>query len=216
MVSDPQRQCIASAAPPRSGKRQYEIWPGNNRCSPNATRRRFDTAIPHSLCTCHRFCCHGFVMFGPPGDCEWNLCAWASIAVPLSGYFVYCSPILWEAVGPAIPLGIGYMAIVAVASLCLTSMTDPGYIPRQSQRAPAPDAGPRGRTRIFHTAQGESEFTWCPTCLLWRPPLSHHCSSCGHCVLGYDHHCAPALRVANLRRGSAAGAEPRRVAQARS
>ena len=156
MVSDPQRRSIASAAPLRSGKRQYEIWPGNNRCAPNATRRRFDTAIPHSLCTCHRFCCQGYVMFGPPGDCEWNMCAWASIVVPLSGYFVYCSPILWETVGPAIPLGIGYMAIVAVASTQLNPHWQMRYVAaghpvwRRARpgRGPTPLCVPSGRCCI--------------------------------------------------------------------
>ncbi|KAJ3178095.1 hypothetical protein HK101_010157 [Irineochytrium annulatum] len=30
---------------------------------------------------------------------------------------------------------------------------------------------------------------WCKKCGFWKPDRSHHCSSCGKCVLKMDHHC---------------------------
>ena len=29
----------------------------------------------------------------------------------------------------------------------------------------------------------------CERCNCMKPPLTHHCSSCGHCILRMDHHC---------------------------
>lgn len=29
----------------------------------------------------------------------------------------------------------------------------------------------------------------CPSCCLYKPPRTHHCSRCKRCVLKYDHHC---------------------------
>jgi hypothetical protein len=30
---------------------------------------------------------------------------------------------------------------------------------------------------------------FCGTCQIDKPPLASHCSMCGHCVKGFDHHC---------------------------
>ena len=158
--------------------RYYERWPGKN-----------------------RFCCWGRVMLGPWDDWPFNGCAWTTIAIPSYLYFRYAAPVLWEHWGPGYPIFCAYALASTVVSLSLTTCTDPGYIRREPQQGPREDeqAPPRknmygraaAQTAQFATALGggRSTFTWCTTCLVWRPPRSHHCSDCGACVLGYDHHC---------------------------
>jgi hypothetical protein len=153
----------------------YTRWPGKN-----------------------RFCCWGRVMLGPWDDWPFNGCAWTTIAIPSYLYFRYAAPVLWEHMGPGYPIFCAYALASTVVSLSLTTCTDPGYIRREPQQGPALENAPKanmyGRVQAqqaqFETALGgRSTFTWCTTCLVWRPPRSHHCSDCGHCVLGYDHHC---------------------------
>jgi palmitoyltransferase ZDHHC9/14/18 len=166
----------------RESERQYESWPGNQ-----------------------RFLCGGYLMLGPSIDWPYNLCAWSSILVPSVCYFCYAAPALWAHSGPLLPLFTGYMLLATLLCLCLTSCSDPGFIPRQAGQARplahASTDGPEGavaigsprglagRQRRIVTELGPTLFTWCHTCEIWRPPKAHHCSECGHCVLGYDHHC---------------------------
>lgn len=93
----------------------------------------------------------------------------------------------------------GLLALT-IFTMCLSWLTDPGFIPRHEQ--PHPTAKDQRKThtladgrksntiyRWIQTEVGVDPFTWCTTCKLWRPPFAHHCSDCGHCVLGFDHHC---------------------------
>ena len=140
-------------------RRLYEEWPGHN-----------------------RFCCRGHIMIGPWEDWPYNLCAWSSILVPSVSYLYLAVPLIYEKTDSVwLPLFSMLMLGSTVLCLCLTSCSDPGYLPRQPQ--PGPLEG-HGRQRRIQTALGAQLFTWCQTCKLWRPPKSHHCSSCGHCVLG--------------------------------
>jgi len=174
----PSSALTASAGPAAGQVRYYKVWPGKN-----------------------RFCCRGRIMTGPWSDLPFNGCAWTTIAIPSFLYFRFAAPVLWEHWGPGYPIFCAYALASTIVSLSLTSCTDPGYIRRQPQQGPepaaedgtAPQRNMYGRTPpqqvTIDTSLGRSTFTWCRTCELWRPPKSHHCTDCGQCVLGFDHHC---------------------------
>lgn len=46
---------------------------------------------------------------------------------------------------------------------------------------------PHGMTTV--TAKSTGKPRYCKKCRTTKPDRSHHCSSCGHCVLKMDHHC---------------------------
>ena len=133
------------------------------------------------------------ITYRDPYGHEWLVCGGQNVA-RLRGLWCAQVPTLWEQSGPAYPLFSAYAFAAAVIMLCLTSSTDPGYILRHKQPPPtAPQttasASVQRKTTIVETNIGRETFTWCRSCELWRPPKSHHCSDCGHCVLGFDHHC---------------------------
>lgn len=38
-------------------------------------------------------------------------------------------------------------------------------------------------------SEGVTGPRFCKTCVVYKPPRSHHCRYCGRCVLKMDHHC---------------------------
>ena len=89
---------------------------------------------------------------------------------------------------PALLLTITFVALSSVI-LC-----DAGALPIHISTLVGPACGPREFARteiapIASLANGGGEVKFCLTCRVWRVPGSRHCSTCGHCVAGYDHHC---------------------------
>lgn len=83
--------------------------------------------------------------------------------------------------------------LVTLLALGTVVFRDSGALPVHISTLVVPDCGPREHARsepapLAISADG-AEVKFCLTCRVWRLPGARHCSVCGHCVAGYDHHC---------------------------
>ena len=103
----------------------------------------------------------------------------------------YASP------GGALAIAIAPPAIfLAITATALTIVVtgDAGSLPKHVSTLAGTDCGVREFARtetapLAPLAGGGDDAKFCLTCRVWRPPRARHCSTCGHCVAGYDHHC---------------------------
>ncbi|SCV04099.1 LANO_0G08152g1_1 [Lachancea nothofagi CBS 11611] len=123
------------------------------------------------------------------------LAAWI---VPMVLYSIFEAQTIWS-------FGHGHGALVVMfyyswaiclASFIRTAASDPGALPRNVHVPTVvndfelpqeyyniitlPSAHPEGRT---------IDVKYCPTCRIWRPPRTSHCSACEACITTHDHHC---------------------------
>lgn len=90
----------------------------------------------------------------------------------------------------------------ALVLLLLTSVRDPGIVPR-NVHPPEPedyDASIEGGSNETQQSRFPRmkevvingiivKIKYCDTCMLYRPPRCSHCSICNNCVQRFDHHC---------------------------
>uniref|UniRef100_A0A7E4VL16 Palmitoyltransferase n=1 Tax=Panagrellus redivivus TaxID=6233 RepID=A0A7E4VL16_PANRE len=151
----------------------------------------------------NRFFCDGLLMTTRQSSVF--LLTMFLITATFTMFCVFDAPYLTHRVSIALPIIAGVMYIFVIGSLLKTSFTDPGIIPRPSNReaieydrqcaemaeVAARGGGNANMPRIkFITVKGQSvKVKFCFTCRLFRPPRASHCSICDNCVMNFDHHC---------------------------
>ncbi|KAK3581653.1 hypothetical protein CHS0354_033411 [Potamilus streckersoni] len=154
-----------------------------------------------------KFCWNGRFMCAP--DYSGFFCCLALVVVTGALFFARDCEYLAREVTPAIPVIGGLLFIFILGTLCRTTLTDPGVIPRatpeevldiekqmteQNQNS-SQDAA--NGTYVYQAPRYKEveikgrklKLTFCHTCQMFRPPRASHCSRCNNCVERFDHHC---------------------------
>jgi len=73
-------------------------------------------------------------MIGPTSneDISANICTWMCILIITIIYLVFAGPVLWENLSPLLPICNGILLLSTMVFLVLTTITEPGIIPRKN------------------------------------------------------------------------------------
>ena len=89
----------------------------------------------------------------------------------------------------------GVLPIFSLIMFIVTSMTNPGIIPRAKYEMWLQQR-PGRKTQLFVFRQAKYRLpgqplqaTFCQECMIIRPFRAHHCGRCDNCVEWFDHHC---------------------------
>uniref|UniRef100_A0A915HIJ1 Palmitoyltransferase n=1 Tax=Romanomermis culicivorax TaxID=13658 RepID=A0A915HIJ1_ROMCU len=178
---------------PTNINRQHEL--------PNIQYRQYSDQISYSCC--------GFLYIGPQNGVFYLTLF--LICGTMGLFFGFDAPYLTKNVSVFIPLMAGFILLLVLSCLLRCAFMDPGIIPRSTMaefnhlerelNSQFPrNQGEPGACASTSTlaAQKTKEICingqvvtlkYCPTCRIYRPPRSSHCSICDSCILRFDHHC---------------------------
>jgi len=148
----------------------------------------------------NEFACRGILLHGP--DRKYFYLAFSLLIAGGVLYFIFVVPMLiqedifprWYNVAN-VPL-FGVIWFFTICMHLTVAYMDPGIIQRKEKvkvqetgdayldaiNSPSP-------TKQIKVKNVTINSKLCPTCNIYRPPRSVHCSTCDNCVLRFDHHC---------------------------
>ena len=142
-------------SPVPAPRRLYEFWPGNN-----------------------QFLFGGRVLLGPRADRSCVIATWTVLFLCQTAFSVFVTPYLWRNVSEWLPVLSWYFFLCTVTFLLMTSLSDPGILPRRKICE---------LIRLDSNIEGDTSY--CKECEIFRPVSTQHCQRCNNCILELDHHC---------------------------
>jgi palmitoyltransferase ZDHHC9/14/18 len=131
----------------------------------------------------NRFFCNGYFVAG--SNPKAFVITLFLIAVPSALFLAFPAVDLIDRLSVAIIIIGAILTASTLIFLCLTSLTDPGILPRLP---PKPTYYPP-RSQALVTNNSVYSLKYCDVCALYRPPRTVHCRLCNNCVEVFDHHC---------------------------
>ncbi|CAD5205655.1 unnamed protein product [Bursaphelenchus okinawaensis] len=146
----------------------------------------------------NKFCLNGRILMS-----EQNGAFYVTIGMiftTITAFFIFDAVFIAERVSIALPVCAAILFFLVMANLLKTSFTDPGIIPRATNKEVIEQerlfkietgnpSATTPRTRMIEIFNECVVQKYCFTCRIFRPPRASHCSVCDNCVLRFDHHC---------------------------
>lgn len=140
----------------------------------------------------NRFWCSGRFIRGPKSDNRAKYCYWIIFAAVKLLYFLVIAPYVCIHISYFLVIFTSGMFIMAIVFSIITSLSDPGIIPRypilraiNNGIVPEKFAKPWSDLKV-EEKNAKSRFwkTW----KIWKPARSSHCPTCDWWVEVFDHH----------------------------